>query len=139
VPLVESKLPRIVLPCLIMVGLGCRDAATEMVEVTGEVTFRERPLTTGAVVLQSDEGDQLEPARISAEGVYRLRAPAGAYRVAVIAMPSLNQENTAAHNPEESHAPVRLLLPEHYSRPETSRLQITVKPGMTNDIPLKLP
>ena len=135
-PFLNSRL-RTAFLCLVIGVAGCGAGGPETKEVSGKVTFRGRPLPTGMVVLSSRSGELLEPAGIDREGEFRIQAPAGTYRAAVVAMPSLNQV-AAGQNPEESAGPARSLIPERYGSPETSGLEIEVKPEGPNEVTLEL-
>ena len=110
---------------LMVVVAGC-DAGEQTYEVTGTVSFRGNALSQGAVILHPQQGRSLEPAFIGRDGVYRLEAPAGKYRISIISLPTLESvkklEETAA-------GPVQSSIPGHYGNPDTSGISISVEPG----------
>ena len=85
----------------------------QAVEVTGTVSYRGSALSTGAVVFFPEKGRPLDPAKIGPDGVYRLEAPVGTYRVGVISMIVQPRGADDEQKPlEESGASVRSLIPQ---------------------------
>jgi len=118
---------------------GCGANSEKGYEVTGTVSYQGSALSAGVVALFPQKGRPLDPAKIGPDGVYHLQAPAGSYRVAVVAMSdpphSAGEEQKP---PEESAIPGRSPIPQVYGNPRTSGLQITVKADMPNKINLPL-
>ena len=110
---------------LMVVLAGCGGAAEKTCEVTGTVSFRGKTLSQGVVVLHPQQGRPLEPASIGTDGVYRLEAPAGEYRVSIISLPTLESVKELE---ETSAAPAQSPIPGHYGNPDTSGISISVEP-----------
>ena len=128
-----------VLPALVFAmafTVGCGAKSEKGCEVTGTVSYRGSALSTGVVVLFPQKGRPLDPAKIGPDGVYRLQARAGSYRVAVVAMSV--QAGEEQKPPEESAVAGRSLIPQAYGNPQTSGLQITVEADKPNKIDLPL-
>ena len=123
---------------LIIFIVGCQSAEPTY-KVIGQVRYREKALPTGVVVFYPENGRPLDPATIDANGTFHLEAPAGKYRVAVIAMPSLDDNgNAASQRPEEVGTSPRPLIPERYSQPKTSGLVVTIETKDPNEVDLTL-
>jgi hypothetical protein len=122
--------------CLVVVTIGCADKGPELTEVTGQVMFDGKPLTTGSVVTLPAQGRGAR-GTIDAEGNFTLStsdmgvgAKPGRHQVAVIAM-----EESDNPSPE---APRRSLIPQKYASAETSGLYIEVTPGRMEPVVLEL-
>lgn len=131
--------------------LGCHSRATAT--VTGRVTYRGQPLTTGQVTFVYVDG-QMASARIKSDGTYTIyRAPVGRVRILVASKPRFTPlakgpgGGEADPNPlgaDESETAATLLplgpsepIPEHYSRPDPSNPVYGVRRGeQTYDIVL---
>ena len=123
---------------VVVLMMGCGDKGDKTFEVTGTVSYRGSALSTGAVVFFPEKGRPLNSANIGPEGIYCIEAPAGAYSVAVIAMPTLQSNESDQKAPEQSAMRMHSLIPEFYSNPQTSGLQITVATDKPNKIDLVL-
>ena len=131
-----------VLPALVFTmafTIGCGAKSEKVYEVTGTVSYQGSGLSTGVVVLFPQKGRPLDPAKIGPDGVYLLQAPAGSYRVAVVAMSDAPREEGEKQIPPEASATAgRSLIPQDYGHPRTSGLQITVEADKPNQINLPL-
>lgn len=121
------------LACL-SIGCGSESGIGRLIPVSGKVTYKGAPLTTGAVILVADaakgNATKHEPrGPIDEEGNYQVStagspgAPPGWYKVAVVT-------NKPA-NPKNPYAVTGSLLPKKYSSANTSELaiEVTENPG----------
>ncbi|MFM1903068.1 MAG: hypothetical protein RLZZ440_968 [Planctomycetota bacterium] len=116
----------VVATAIILSGCG---KTVDLVPVRGRVTLDGKPLTVGAVMVQPQAGPVAQ-ARIGADGEFCL----GTYQPedGVLPGPALvriiaRQEITPAGG-ERAFGPS--LIPEQYTRFETSGLEVDVRPGM---------
>lgn len=131
---------------------GCGSRGPEVAPVSGRVTFNGRPVTTGQIVFYPMEG---RPAMgmIDANGDYRLTtftpgdgAIVGRHRAtieatrAIGATPPTNREEEVRYAALDAAGPrpVEWLVPEEYSRLQTSPLKAEVTPG-SNRVDFTLP
>jgi hypothetical protein len=121
---------------LLLLAAGCGSNSTEPAPVSGKVSFRGTPLSTGTIVFTPDpvRGFAGPPvcAEIQTDGGYQLQsadqagvAP-GVYRVTVAAVVP------GATYPGQSFAPPQSLLPDKYRDPDLSGLTCEVKAGRPN-------
>jgi hypothetical protein len=120
------------LGCGCLSGCGRKPQATGPVPtypVTGTVTYQGKPLAEATVIFRLKEGTYSATGRTDAQGKYKLStfnpgdgAPAGEYVVAIVAL-----ESVPAEEEEKPVRPPKSLIPEKYSRPETSGLTALVK------------
>jgi hypothetical protein len=134
--LLNRRLTRTFLTCLLVATLGCAEKGPELTEVTGQVLIDGKPLTTGSVVTLPAKGRGAR-GTIDAEGNFTLStsdlgsgAIAGRHQVAVIAV---EEQKDAALG-----TPARSLIPEKYASAETSGLFIEVTPGEMKPVVLEL-
>jgi hypothetical protein len=112
---------------------GCGNGAggDKLYPVTGKVTYKGQPLTTGTVILVADlvkgNNTKHEPrGPIDSEGHYEVStagkpgAPPGWYKIAVIA-------NKKPSNPRKPYAITASLLPKKYDKADTSELAFEVR------------
>lgn len=118
-----------VLGLAICIGCSSKEATYE---VTGKVTYRDTSLPQGVVVFTPEHGRPQRPTIIEKDGSYRMNVPAGKYRVAVVAMPNV-QEVKQGHYLEEANVSIRSHIPERYGNPATSGLEVTVEVGKSNN------
>ena len=135
--------PPITVSALIL-GLvaGCNGASSPPAPVAGNVSFRGMPLRGGTIVFIPDasrgNSGSLVRGAIQSDGSYRLQgengspgAPAGWYRVTILAIDGFAYAGNAAYVP-------RSLLPDKYRDPDLSGLGCEVKPGHDNQINFNL-
>ncbi len=133
-------------------GAGCGPKHPQTAPVSGRVTYQGRPLTTGRIAFQPEQG---RPAigDIGPDGTYRLTtfepgdgALPGHYRVTVESMrvtgtvappPKSLAEEGRSKSRQGRHA-VEWLAPEKYARLPSTPLTAEVKPG-PNSINFDLP
>jgi hypothetical protein len=103
-------------------------AGVKTYPVTGTVTYQGKPLPEATVMFRSTDGQYTASGRTDLEGKYRLTtaspgdgAPAGEYRVAIIAI-----EAPPADEEEKPGPPPKSLIPTKYNQPETSGLTAVV-------------
>jgi len=115
---------------------GCGKQTDESVPVSGRVLLDGKPLTTGTVITTPESGPGAR-GQIDRDGWFTLAtgdlgqgASVGVHRVAVVAV-----EETKDFSPE---APRKLLVPQRYTNPTTSHLEIDVQPGQANEVVLEL-
>lgn len=107
-------------------AFGCSQAGPEMGEVTGKVTFKGKPLSTGTITFVPEtEGLPHAYGEIQEDGTYEAvtrdfgsGAPVGKHRVMIMAV--------IDHGPE---APVEAILPTKYSSDRQSGLTAEVNAG----------
>jgi hypothetical protein len=102
--------------------LGCGAKGPPMGSVSGKVTYKGQPLTTGVVTLLNEKAGSGASGEIDASGIYQIPSiRTGEYNVAVHQSP-----------PAPGAAPKgnwKLNIPEKYQTPQTSGLTATVKEG----------
>ncbi len=119
---------------LISAAFGC-DGSSPLFPVEGEVTYEGKPLATGGVVFFPEDGqalsaDRVPRGQIDDRGRYRILtggrmgAPAGAYRVAVVAQSRTRPPNTPANL-----LGVYPLIPQSYFSEATTPLRVEVSPS----------
>jgi hypothetical protein len=141
-----------------MVFTGC-SGGPRLGKVSGKVTFNGKPVPTGTIMFYPDSG----PAAVGAigpDGTYTLTtiksgdgAVVGSHRVTIqatsvgsgsLADPSSFEDEMQLAQRKDPKAKVLVpgkvdwLVPEKYSRPDTTDLTATVEPG-TNTIDFLLP
>jgi hypothetical protein len=127
---------------LFAAAVGCHGASVPQASVAGKVSFRGMPLRGGTIVFIPDasrgSSGPLARGTIQTDGSYRLQtedessgAPAGWYRVTVMAIDGFAYAGAAAYVP-------RSLLPDKYRDPDLSGLVCEVKPGRDNQINFNL-
>jgi len=133
---------------------GCGPSRPKTAPVTGRITFEGDPVTAGKIVFYPEEG-RAAIGSIAADGTYRLttfdpddgavlgnhRVTIRATRVAESGMPATFEDELKGivpGPPPDDRQAVTWLVPESYSRRETSPLTAVVKPG-PNTIDFDLP
>lgn len=126
--LVSSRFTRLLIIAAALAGSGC-GRSVGLVPVRGRVTIDGEPLTTGAVMLQPDAGPAAQ-AKINPDGSFCLgtfEPDDGAIPGRAVVRVVCRQDITPAGG-ERAFGPS--LIPEHYTRFETSGLEVDVQPGM---------
>jgi|GEM_PF-810104 len=129
---------------LLFAGLvsGCGKAEPQRIAVqpvTGQVTFQGKPAAGAFVVFHAKtEKDKFPPptAEVDKQGNFKLGtytrddgAPVGEYAVTVVLRKTIEKDGEFQQGPN--------LLPEQYSKPGTTKLNIRVADG-ANTVPLKI-
>ena len=117
---------------------GCGGPVTDVVEVSGRVTYQGKPVTTGTISFvpaSSEDGLRPGTSPIAEDGRYSIRAfgdreglQAGKYRVTV-----------QAYTGSFIDVNVRYVVPERFARVETSGLTATVPDGEPVTVNFALP
>jgi hypothetical protein len=123
----------------IIVTIGCGGTTIEKYEVRGKVVCDGAVVPTGMVAFVPERAGKRVTASIGAGGEYRVLAPAGNYRVAVVAVEEMPPQDINKDNWKEAFTTTRPkhYVPQAYSDTETSGLSYMVKPdfdGNTYDI-----
>jgi hypothetical protein len=154
----RTRCPLVMGLVLATVLTGC-SGGLRLGKVTGKVTFKGKPVPTGTIMFHPDAG----PAAVGAigpDGTYTLTtikpgdgAVVGSHRVTIqattvgpgsLAEPSSFEEEMQLAQRKDPKAKVLVpgkvtwIVPEKYSRPDTTDLTITVQPGR-NTIDFLLP
>jgi hypothetical protein len=116
---------------LALAGLeGCGPAKHPTAPVSGQVTFKGKPLTRGRVIFVHEAGPSAF-GDIGPDGRYQLDAPVGPCGVAISC-----REDPPANLPPEKIQPgvfnTRSLIPERYEDHMNSGFKFTVQRGKTN-------
>ncbi|MBA2113018.1 hypothetical protein [Bremerella alba] len=106
--------------------VGCGPGGPPSGKVTGSVTYNDKPLMTGTVILVPEqEGLGYAQGTIQPDGTYQAETkeygqniPVGSYRVMISAVEDRGPEH-----------PARPLIPFHYSSEAQSGLQANVQEG----------
>ena len=130
---------------LLTLGCSSESPTPEMAEVSGKITYKNKPLPGGTVVFQTTDGKNRGVAPIMADGTYKMKSPLGEVQAAVVTRPpSAESMSNLEKRPavREVHMPSNVdpktLPPTKYERFETSGLSFTIKQGAnTIDIPLE--
>jgi hypothetical protein len=138
----EIFLVRSALLLAVVLSFSCGQGGRRPVfPVRGQVLYEDKP-TPGALVLfhplnDSDPQAPRPVARVGADGNFAPTtyngedgAPAGEYSVTVAWVKEVDNQSA----PREEQREPRNLLPERYSRPETSGLRVHIQQGR-NDLP----
>src|SRR5262249_40892081 len=124
---------------------GCGDGRLPVYPVRGQVFYEDKP-TPGALVIfhplnNPDPRARGLVARVRAEGSFSPTtyntedgAPAGEYAVTVAWVKDVDNQNVAKEDMKEQ----RNLLPDRYSKAETSGLRVEVKKGSNELEPFRL-
>ena len=112
-----------------LTGCGTEPVGT----VTGKVTYKAAPVTSGAIMFESADKKVSMSANLGSDGTFTIKSadraglPPGEYRVAVSPSKIGSGEAPLAVAPGEA-APVSP-IPMHYHSLETSPLKASVKAG----------
>jgi hypothetical protein len=138
----------IVLPVLLAIvsGISCTgDGRRPVFPVRGKVLYENKP-TPGALVIfhPVNDPDPRAPrplARVEPDGSFSPTtysagdgAPAGEYAVTVAWVKEVDNQNA----PKEEQREPRNLVPDRYSKPETSGLRVQIKQGDNELAPFRL-
>lgn len=117
-----------IVACVAIVA-GCGSPKTPTAEVSGNVTYRGKPLTSGAVLFQPSSGPTAK-GDISSDGSFRLStfgindgAILGTHKVGI----SCYAPDAAAKSPSHEPGLGKPLIPEKYLSFQTSGLTAEVK------------
>jgi hypothetical protein len=132
-----------------MVVSGCKEGRLDVNPVHGQVTYKGQGIPNATVIFYptGPVAEQLKKMRPYAyadnDGRFSLKtyvtgdgAPAGDYRVGVIAVMGSDRES-AKGSPTKLVALPRLLV-QKYANQETSGIEVTVEPGENNLKPFEL-
>jgi len=128
----QRQINLIALAALLAISAGCGESPkgrTGLFPVTGTVTIDGKPLTTGMISFMADNAREAFTSPIDGTGKYKLGASAtdagalpGEYKVLIIATEAPKMSTDPA-NPSQPKS----LIPEKYTKKETSGLTATVK------------
>ena len=125
----------VALVCLCILA-GCGKSYPEYFPVTGQVYYRDKPLTTGVIMFQPPSGPPAT-AQIQPDGSFTLITHGRADG----AMPGLNQVRITSREMKADAAEMALgkyLIPERYSQFSTSGLSAEVKAGENDPFEFRL-
>jgi hypothetical protein len=142
----------LLLMCGAVLTAGCGKKGGDrpkVVRAGGQVLFRGAPVEGAVVTFTNAEANVSAYAKTGPDGRFRLTtfghedgAVPGRQKVAVSkvevtrkAPPGVDYSTTSAEPPPDER---KHLLPERYSRPDTSGLEVEVKEGDKNDFTLRL-
>jgi hypothetical protein len=125
--------PRAACLVLALAWCGCGPLARPG-QLTGKVRFRGKELPSGTVTFMAADG-KTRSAAIAEDGTYKVAGVApGTAKIGVVSHPRL-PPGFGGPNPGE---PGTIVLPRHYTNPETSGLTCEVRGGEQHfDIDLK--
>jgi hypothetical protein len=119
--------------------MGCAPGVTE---VSGKVTFKDQPLSSGSVKFVGQDG-QSKSSAIAEDGSYLIKsAPIGPVKIAVVSHPraplGLTKSPKQPTGPRGDPKDGTVRIPDRYTVPESSGLTYTVESGShTFNIDLK--
>lgn len=114
--------------------IGCDCSSPEKYSVQGVVTYDGAAVPTGLVTFVPNRTGPRVSGAIGSDGRYQVTAPAGAYKIAVIAIEETVAPSVTEENWKDSFASVnpRRYVPEIYADAETSGLTCTVEAASDN-------
>ena len=122
----------------LLTALAVSGCADRKADVTGTVRYRNQPVTNGSVSFYCANGE-IRSSLLSTDGTYHLtQMLPGTVRVAVVSHPrvppALHADRSPAAlapNSRKTAVPDRPIsvIPERYSRPDSSGLNFVVNPG----------
>lgn len=128
---------------LLLLSLGCGETAPTLVDVSGKVTYKGKPVPCGMVVFLASDGKSRGVGPIGTNGQYSLKSPMGNMKVAVVTRPA---DPNSVNDPDRpavrdvvipAGVDVRTLPPEKYQSFNKSGLTAEVKSSsQTIDFPL---
>lgn len=127
-----SKL--LILTLSIAGAIGCSRSSTDTYQVRGTVLCDGTAVPLGMVTFVPDGAGKRATGSIGPDGSYEVLAPAGSYKVAIVAVEEVPSQDINKDNWKEaftSTAP-KHYVPQMYSDAETSRLTYTIKPTPEN-------
>lgn len=123
-------------------AVGCGQSHTPLAPVTGNVTYRGKPLASGTIIFESGRrlaSGKIFNGKIAEVTTYRKNdgAPIGAHRVAIQAAEIRDDSAIVSH---PGAAPTadgymgvgKSLIPARFRDPKTSGLTCDVKPGVND-------
>ncbi len=118
----------------ILLVAGCGPKGPAVADVSGSVTWKGKPLTTGIVTMYSPTTGKGTDCALGAEGTFTLRnVEVGSYTVSIVPpIPAISENE----KPPKPQAP--FLLPEKYQDGQTSGLAFDVKADGENKLTLEL-
>lgn len=126
---------------LLLVGCGAKPKVTEgLKEVTGKITYKDQPLTSGIVTFFTEKREGMSATGIiNADGTYSLRTNAhspgakpGNYKIRI------ESWSVPPQIADDAVVPGKSAIPEKYGNVEQSGLTATVKDDAKQTIDLKL-
>lgn len=126
-----TTIARLALLLAFLCTTGC---GLRLASVSGKITYKNKPVTTGNILFVPEAGGPTATADIQKDGSYSLKtdklsgAAPGRYKVMIISM-----QDTSTQLPEHRNPLPNLLLPEKYADQNRSGLFATVNEG-TNEI-----
>ncbi len=133
--------PRYCLAAIVslVVLAGCGPAAPDEYAVTGVVKYDGKVVPTGVVIFMPTGPGRRVNGPIGGDGHYELHAPAGSYKVAVVAPREVAAQVVTKENwPEAFHGASTSHVPRDVSDPETSPLKYTVVAGPENQYDIEI-
>lgn len=107
---------------------GC-PARAPVGEVTGRVTFEDKPVTEGTVSFMNPDVGTGDEARLSADGVYTLKKPLAVGNYKVTVLPLIVRLPATAKGPDVEVEKAAPDIPERYRRDGSTTLTAAVKEG----------
>jgi hypothetical protein len=127
---------------------GAGGCARQLASVSGSVSYRGKPVTSGSVIVKSADGERVASAPILPDGTFRLRrAPTGPVKVAVDnpapprsvpAHPGKNAPEADEVREAAEQARRFVALPPRYKDPDLSGITTTLQGG-ANTFDITLP
>lgn len=118
-----------------LVATGCGDSGETTTTVSGAISYKGKPVTSGLINFLATGGRPMGGA-IGADGAYEFELPPGDYQVRIDAPPPL-PEGFKEGDPLTNLGPRP--LPEKYANFNTSGLTATVTAGEAQTIDFALP
>jgi hypothetical protein len=110
----------LVIPCFILLLMGCGPKGSATYEVTGTVTYEGQPLERGAIELVPDNTKQRAVEARIAGGKYTIRAPEGEATVRIYAT-----RVSGPFNKEMGAAPETQYLHDNYNARSKLRVKVS--------------
>lgn len=122
-------LKQLILVIAVAATIGCSKSGTETFQVHGTVTCDGTAVPVGMVTFVPDGPGERVTGSIGPDGSYEVMAPAGRYKVAVVAIEESPSQNVTKENWKEAFAATapKHYVPQVFGDTETSRLSFIVK------------
>lgn len=117
---------------LLLCTLGC-SAGSEGVSVTGEITYRDQPITEGSLAFYPSKGRPTITA-ISADGSFECRLPVGDYRVTV----TIGVKLPPGWKEGDPVPPRAIRLPPAYGSRVKTPIKVSITESRSEPLDLKL-
>jgi hypothetical protein len=127
-------------------GVALAGCAPRTAQVSGKVTFKDKPLPAGTVIFTSDDGKRVDTSEIAEDGSYTMaHAPVGPVKISVQTHrpPTIGLAKAPVMHMGDNVGKVEdkvgkyVAIPPKYAEPADSGLTFTVQPGpQTHDITL---